>query len=546
MPPPQMEQTPRAHLPPLRDTELVPGTELMIHDGESNDVQATGNAFILVPQPSLDPADPLNWSMLRKGKNVLAIASIALYSFLTTNTVSAMAPMYPLFAETFSLSATQVPLITGVTVMVLGFSNLLAVPFSKIFGRRAAALTFGVLYLVTCIWQAVAKTYGSFMAARAITGIAAAPSETLMVQVVADLFFIHERGSWMGVYFASVSLGAFIGPVISGNIAERYGWRSFFWLSTGLFAFSLALVFLLFPETKYDREQMISTSGDVVILETTKPGLEANQAQHVEVLNSAAITGKGRPNSKQFLPFQRPHPRWRKYLLRDIIGPARAAILPIVLFAGLNVMGAANMVLYWNITESGVLSQPPYNFSVSQVGFSNFGLAGGALFGMVTGGLFSDWLVKQATARNNGLREAEMRLPALIPFAIITIIGTVLGGLTMTNGWDWPILVVVGFGSAGVALSTVPTITVAYAIDAYKPISGEIMIVATILKNVTGFGMTYWLEPLVVKHGYMLPLMVWFVFTIGPMLLAIPLYFWGKKLRVATKDSRVHRPEEWL
>jgi MFS family permease len=108
--------------------------------------------------------------------------------------------MFPLFAETFSLSSSQVHLITGATVIVLGFSNFVVIPFSNIFGRRAASLTFGILFLATCIWQAAAKSYGSFMASRAIIGIAAAPSETLMAQVVADMFFLHERGLWMGVF----------------------------------------------------------------------------------------------------------------------------------------------------------------------------------------------------------------------------------------------------------------------------------------------------------------------------------------------------------
>lgn len=111
-----------------------------------------------------------------------------------------MAPMFPLFAETFHLSEEEVPLITGVTVVVLGFSNFIAIPCSRIFGRRAVALSFGILFLVTSIWQAVAQNYASFMASRAVIGIAAAPSETLMVQVIADLWFIHERGFWMGVY----------------------------------------------------------------------------------------------------------------------------------------------------------------------------------------------------------------------------------------------------------------------------------------------------------------------------------------------------------
>jgi hypothetical protein len=44
----------------------------------------------------------------------------------------------------------------------------------------------------------------------------------------------------------------------------------------------------------------------------------------------------------------------------------------------------------------------------------------------------------------------------------------------------------------------------------------------------------------------MTPLMVWFTFTVGPMLLALPLYFWGKRLRMATRNSSVHSYDEML
>ena len=111
-----------------------------------------------------------------------------------------MSSMLSLFAETFHLDETQVPLITGVPIIVLGSTNFIVVPFSNIFGRRAAALVFSALFRMTCIWQACAKSYGSFMVARAIIGLAAAPSETLMVQLIANLFFLHERGFMMTVY----------------------------------------------------------------------------------------------------------------------------------------------------------------------------------------------------------------------------------------------------------------------------------------------------------------------------------------------------------
>lgn len=313
----------------------------------------------------------------------------------------------------------------------------------------------------------------------------------------------------------------------------RYGWRSFFWLSTGLIAFNLILLFFLVPETQYDdRKQSDFTPENTTgILDPKSEEVEMESTQHVETFDENLIVGKGHPSSKQYWLFQKPPALYKKLIIRDLIGPFRAAFLPIILFASLNVMGSVNLVLFWNITESSILQVPPYNFTSSQVGFANFGLAGGALIGMLTAGPFSDWVVKKATERNNGVREAEMRLPALIPFTIIAVIGTVIGGIAVRDTWPWPNLIVVGFGSAGINIASTPAIAVAYALDVYQPISGEIMVVATIYKNMTGFAMTYWVVPMALKHGYLLPLMVWFVFTAGPILLAIPLYIWGKRLR---------------
>lgn len=313
-----------------------------------------------------------------------------------------------------------------------------------------------------------------------------------------------------------------------------------------MIAFNLITLLLFFPETKYSRQRPIEAGGSAPEETSSDPELKSDPAQHVERLNYSMNPGQGHASSKQYLLFQRASPRWRDILAHSFVATARMTLSPIVLFATLNLMGSANLVLYWNITESSILGNHPYNFSTSQVGFANFGFAGGALLGLATAGPFSDWAVKKATDRNGGVREAEMRLPALIPFAIICIAGTVIGGVAARGGWAWPVLVVIGYGTAGMSMASIPTITIAYAVDAYKPISGEIMVLGTVLKNTTGFGMTYWVGPMVVKHGYITPLMVWLAFTAGPLVLALPLYIWGKKLRKATKNSSMHSYEDIL
>lgn len=298
------------------------------------------------------------------------------------------------------------------------------------------------------------------------------------------------------------------------------------------------MILFLFPETKYNRETLLNSSESPATPASTTHTddfkVEAESQcvqQHVETIGHTVLVGKGRPSRGQFWLFQKPHRHYKQFIIRDFVGPIQAAALPIVLFASLNLMGTANLALYWNITESPILESPRYGFTPARVGLSNFGFAGGAFVGMLTAGPLSDWMVQRATVRNNGVREAEMRLPALIPFAITTVVGTVIGGIAVREGWDWPLIVVMGFGSSGLAVCSIAVIAIAYALDVYKPLSGEIMVVGTVFKNVTGFAMTYWVPPMVVKRGYILPLMIWFVFTAGPFLLAIPLYIWGKKLR---------------
>jgi predicted MFS family arabinose efflux permease len=89
---------------------------------------------------------------------------------------------------------------TGAAVIALGYANLVIIPFSNIFGRRLTSLICAMTCVLSNIWQAVATSYGSFLAARVVSGLGAAANESIMTVVVADVIFLHQRGSWMGLY----------------------------------------------------------------------------------------------------------------------------------------------------------------------------------------------------------------------------------------------------------------------------------------------------------------------------------------------------------
>lgn len=130
----------------------------------------------------------------------MVITTQFLFLFVAVESALSMGPMFPLFATEFHLNETQLSLLSGSCVLALGYSNIIIVPCSNIFGRRLTSLIFCTLGIASCIWQALASSYTNLLAARVVNGVATATSETLLVQVIADMLFLHERGLWMGVY----------------------------------------------------------------------------------------------------------------------------------------------------------------------------------------------------------------------------------------------------------------------------------------------------------------------------------------------------------
>lgn len=77
---------------------------------------------VLVPQPSADPHDPLNWSKKRKIATIIA-STVA--TFTQGFGPLALAPQFPYYIEEWHVDLTQVVRFTGVCILVLGFSNFI-------------------------------------------------------------------------------------------------------------------------------------------------------------------------------------------------------------------------------------------------------------------------------------------------------------------------------------------------------------------------------------------------------------------------------------
>ncbi len=97
----------------------------------------------------------------------------------------------------FSKHIAQVAYFITSTPLTQGLGQLLWMPCIIKYGRRPVIVVSFSLFMLTAIWCGVATSYASELAARILMGFAAGASECATPLIVADIFFLHERGTMM-------------------------------------------------------------------------------------------------------------------------------------------------------------------------------------------------------------------------------------------------------------------------------------------------------------------------------------------------------------
>ncbi|KAH0365237.1 MFS general substrate transporter, partial [Aureobasidium melanogenum] len=511
---------------------VYPGTEIMTDVADVHLKHA--GKHTLVPQPSNDPNDPLNWSRAWKW---LTMSSMALCTFNYGVGPLSLAPQVPYYMKDFDSSLPAVINFVGVSILILGFTNFIWVPLSRGLGRRPVAIITTLITMASCIWRARATSYSSFLGASILCGIGASPGETLGPIIIVDISFLHERGRWMGLYQWSFWSGL----------------MNFWWVTTAISAFTIVWIMFFLPETKWDRRAYSMPSGDVptpTSYSSLKEDTMVTKTERIDGVEHTRSTAPynddsygerifGKPSKTQMLPIV----GWKAHepVLEALILPLKLARFPIVLWGALQFMLSASCYLMINLIQSQALGALPYNFSPANVGYTNLAFFVGVCISLLTAGPLSDWVSQRATMRNNGVREPEMRLPALLPFAVCTIIGSVVLSVGFQHEWPWEVVVIVGFTFIGIQVAAISGIAITYVVDCYKPAAGEFLVCATVFKNVWGYGMSKFINDWIVEIGYVGPLMTIAALSLGCMVFgAVPLYFYGKKLRGWSAGSSVH------
>jgi hypothetical protein len=125
-----------------------------------------------------------------------------------------------------------------------------------------------------------------------------------------------------------------------------------------------------------------------------------------------------------------------------------------------------------------------------------------SLFGTYLCGPLADQIATYYTKRNNGIREPEMRLPVAIIAALFTFGGVAIAAPCYAHKTHW-IGPIFGFGILSIGSQMGANLSMSYAIDSHKELSGELMITVSAVKSALAWAFSWFINDWIISNGMM-------------------------------------------
>ncbi|WJG35231.1 major facilitator superfamily domain-containing protein [Fusarium oxysporum Fo47] len=414
------------------------------------------NEVILIPSPTNDPNDPLNWSKpYRFYIAILVSCAIFFSNFLAAGPSVAIVSTTESFfgppGSDFDDKVAKIAYFFTTTALLQGMGNLIWMPFVTKYGRRPTYVASFILYTAFAAWAGGATTYGSALAARILMGFASGVAECLAPLTISDLFFLHERGAVMAIYTTALSSGVGVGIIVAGLITINLSWRYIYWISVALIGACTILIILTFPETVYNRQETPEATHTHIDSNTAHTPHCKDKNKDIEKVQSDETSTSGHlsysPSPKRTFwqdlsLYSGTHTK--EPLLKLFFRPIVLLTLPPVLWATL-VMSVTIGFLVAISSNFAVAFDDIYDFEPWQSGLCFISCPIGAGVGAFFGGHFSDMVADRLTRNNGGIREPEMRLPAILISLVIAPLSLVLYGVGIDRSWHW-VVPTIGLG----------------------------------------------------------------------------------------------------
>ncbi|EFQ32021.1 major facilitator superfamily transporter [Colletotrichum graminicola] len=514
---------------------FAPGT-VLLEDKKIPDEITVGDdglkrkqGVILQPQPGDDPNDPLMWSTAWKFAHLFVIVfGSSAANAITTMVVPGIAPLVDKFGATQgSISS----LILNAPTFFTSLAAFFVVSGAEIFGRRPFYVISTAVMAAANLGSFLATTYSVLVVSRAIAGIFSAATFTLVTATIADIFYVHQRGSAVASWNVGLTVGGQLGQIIGGVVTDKLGISAVFGLAAVVFAALFFPTYFLVLESAYFKRgddigsrQQEKKSKDSVEVEYAK-NLPARKVPYLKQLGLF----RGKMTDKTF---------WMGSLK-----PLFFLSSPIILYSAL--LNSLVLVLSAGVTNLIViiLSDAPYNLQPTDIGLTGLPILVVSLIGGPLIGWLSDWSVRfmaRSNGSNPGVAEPEFRLVLLIIALPMTAAGLVGLGIAIQQGqpllWLLTWLSLISFGSCiGVQVS------VGYMIDYLPSHSAQAFTIVNMIASLVVFAGTTPLIDWLQASGPVVVFSSLAGVTMANLIFSFPLYVYGKRIRTWYGSTRLSR-----
>ncbi|KAJ6458914.1 MFS general substrate transporter [Mycena vitilis] len=450
----------------------------------------------LIPQPSEDPEDPLNWS---RGEKYIIVAIASFIAFLGTFALASSNPAYAQIGESLGVTAVEASYIGTVGIASAGLGSFIWAPISNVYGRRPVLILSQALGVAAGFGAAFAKSYGGIIVGRFFTGLGVASGNVVPFAVISDIFCLHERGKMLGLVTVALINGPHVASLPGGFIAQNVGWRWTIIMPSILTAVCWVLIVLCLPETLYVR-------GLPIIKSTGK-------YHRLRLIGTRAV---GR--NLQLIDFARPF-QMLKYFPIVVLGWYAAVAFTLGSVMPAQTVSALFRTYYkWGSARTGVA------LSVSTT-------IGGVL-GEVVSGPVIDKLMERSRKREGHVRP-ESRLHGMWPAIFLLPAGLLMFGFSIANHelTHSYIGATVGMAVTCFAVQMITTPIIAYCVDCYKPQSAEVVQLLNFARQEMSFTVGFWSIQYGDKIGFQFSGITYACVSVFFFLPVLWIMIYGERLR---------------
>ncbi|KAK4970562.1 hypothetical protein LTR66_011526, partial [Elasticomyces elasticus] len=206
--------------------------------------------IVLIPAPSDDADDPLNWSPRRKA---LSTACMCVYTLMVGIASAASYSVLGPISQATGLTLADLNAGTGYMFLFFGWGCLVWQPLALQYGKRPVYLFSILATMAVQIWAPYTRSNGQWIANKILQGFFGAPIESLCEISVTDVWFAHERGTCIALYALLLAGSNFWAPVFAGFIADGQGWEWVLYWCAIFCGIGFVFLFFFMEETNYSR-----------------------------------------------------------------------------------------------------------------------------------------------------------------------------------------------------------------------------------------------------------------------------------------------------